>query len=223
MKIRPDRKFLQNFRRRSAPAYFEINSTKLVPGPTSLVPLPNVPSAADAVCWSGSPVIQSPGLPTCLPCSRLRLPGEACAASNYWLPRTGGKNFTTKLPRTTLGTGLARTGTNTGILGIGVASEQQPYIEPYHTPTHGNRDAMRRACRPRGPRMCQVPGGVRGVRTPATRCTLSRFSSVQFQRPPPGQEQTLPNSAPPSGATRASFHVGFAAWHSGVSHEAVAE
>ena len=26
------------------------------------------------------------------------------------------------------------------ILGIGVASEQQPYLEPYHTPTHGNRD-----------------------------------------------------------------------------------
>ena len=32
MKIRPDCKFLQNFRRRSAPADFEINSTKLVDG-----------------------------------------------------------------------------------------------------------------------------------------------------------------------------------------------
>ena len=34
MKIRPGCKFLQNFRRRSAPADFEINSTKLVPGPS---------------------------------------------------------------------------------------------------------------------------------------------------------------------------------------------
>ena len=38
MKIRPDCKFLQNFRRRSAPADFEINSTKLVPGPSRLLP-----------------------------------------------------------------------------------------------------------------------------------------------------------------------------------------
>ena len=56
MKIRPDCKFLQNFRRRSAPADFEINSTKLVPGPRRSA---RCPLTAVCLCVRASPI--SPG------------------------------------------------------------------------------------------------------------------------------------------------------------------
>ena len=47
------------------------------------------------------------------------------------------KNFTTKLPRTTLGTGLARTGTNTGMYVHHVRKESLPSREPRgKTPPH---------------------------------------------------------------------------------------
>ena len=50
------------------------------------------------------PILLYAGEPVCVP---VRASPRPCRASKR-------KNLTTKLPRTTLGTGLARTGTNTG-------------------------------------------------------------------------------------------------------------